>query len=570
MPSVTTWTRLEPRARGTDMKPSLEGRVHDPLWLLGRQWQVGEFQGEDAGTPIVARLRGRADRVTAWRAGHDPGASVRPYDGSAPLEMLVEQEEPAPDARLAATCGQHFLRLLSASDVGHYRSAYRDAFPLDAPRASLDADSFRYLTLMAGRVPDGDLLAAALREPLSGGAVPTVPAIADEDVTAVVAVASDWLAWFDALVGRPVDGQATWQPSRMEYGFAVGALVGGQATTLEAAEYTEGHLDWHAFSVNTEQVIPAAADHEEVVATTLAAPASYPGMPARRWWQFEDARVDFGHIDAAPEDLARMLLAEFATVYGNDWYLLPVDLPVGSLTTIESLVVLDTFGERTLVERAADAEWSMFELSHHDAGPGSETRADLLFLPPSLGTSLESEPVEDLLLTRDELANMAWAIERVVQGAAGGRVDRFSAWQARRAREESDAHPLGEPVASELLAYRLMSEVPDHWIPLVPREVAPGHIELRRGAVRRATPDGIVAVQPEGRLLVPGEPLALREEEVPRKGAHVTRAWQYARWTDGSSHLWLGRRKRPGRGEASSALRFDRLVASEPAERPHP
>jgi len=28
-------------------------------------------------------------------------------------------------------------------------------------------------------------------------------------------------------------------------------------------------------------------------------------------------------------------------------------------------------------------------------------------------------------------------------------------------------------------------------------------------------------------------------------------------WFDGRSLLWLGRRKRPGRGEGSSGLRFD-------------
>jgi hypothetical protein len=32
-----------------------------------------------------------------------------------------------------------------------------------------------------------------------------------------------------------------------------------------------------------------------------------------------------------------------------------------------------------------------------------------------------------------------------------------------------------------------------------------------------------------------------------------------ARWIDGSSHLWVGRRKGVGRGEGSSNLRFDAL-----------
>ncbi|OKI45493.1 hypothetical protein [Micromonospora sp. CB01531] len=556
MPSITSWTRLEPRARGTDMRPSLEARVHDPLWLLGRQWQIGEFQGEDAGTPIAARLRGRADRLTAWRPGPDPDQPEQPYDGSLPLEALVERETPAPDARLAAETGQHLLRLLTAAGLTHYRSPLCAAYPIPTPAAETDPDSFRYLTLMTGRAPDGDQAAAALRGPLAAGTLPAALPVDPADRAAFRAAATTWLTWYDTLVTRPGDDQRTWQPARQEYGFAVSARSDGTPVTLEAAEYTDGNLDWYSFSLRPGRSTPDESG-EDVVATALAAPVTYPGMPARRWWQFEDSRVDFGGIEAAPEDLGRMLLAEFATVYGNDWYLLPVDLPVGSLTAVHSLVVIDTFGERTLVDRIRDPEWSMFELSHHDAGPGDERRADRLFLPPALGTSLEGEPVEEVLLTRDEQANLAWAIERFVEGVAGGRIDRFTQWQARRAAKAPDH----EPSPDDPLAYRLMTEVPDHWIPLLPYELAPGRIELRRGAVRRPTPDGEMPVEPQGRLLLPGQPLSLHEEEVPREGATVTRSWQYARWTDGSSHLWLGRRKRPGRGESSSGLMFDRLVA---------
>jgi len=47
------------------------------------------------------------------------------------------------------------------------------------------------------------------------------------------------------------------------------------------------------------------------------------------------------------------------------------------------------------------------------------------------------------------------------------------------------------------------------------------------------------------------------DEEVPRSGARVISAYQYARWIDGSTHVWRGRRKDAGRGEGASALRYD-------------
>ena len=57
----------------------------------------------------------------------------------------------------------------------------------------------------------------------------------------------------------------------------------------------------------------------------------------------------------------------------------------------------------------------------------------------------------------------------------------------------------------------------------------------------------------------PVSELSLFEEEVPREGVRVTRSYQFTRWIDGSSHLWVGRRKGVGRGEGSSGLQFDSL-----------
>jgi hypothetical protein len=47
---------------------------------------------------------------------------------------------------------------------------------------------------------------------------------------------------------------------------------------------------------------------------------------------------------------------------------------------------------------------------------------------------------------------------------------------------------------------------------------------------------------------------------VPREGAVIDRAFQFARWFDGRALLWLGRRKGAGRGEGASGLRFDVLA----------
>ena len=68
-PSITSWMRLEPRSRNAEMSASLQARVYDPLWLLARQWQLGEFQGEDNGSPVVASWRAEAARLTRYHSG---------------------------------------------------------------------------------------------------------------------------------------------------------------------------------------------------------------------------------------------------------------------------------------------------------------------------------------------------------------------------------------------------------------------------------------------------------------------------------------------------------------------
>jgi hypothetical protein len=284
-------------------------------------------------------------------------------------------------------------------------------------------------------------------------------------------------------------------------------------------------------------------------------------MPAARFWEFEDAQVDFGSVDAGPTDLARMLLVEFAIAYGNDWFVIPVELDVGSLCRTKSLVITDTFGVQCLMKSNSEAGdqnsiWRMFQISHTRGSGLPEPEPNLFFLPPSLISGISDQPIEEVLFLRDEMANLAWAVERVVESPAEGRINRFEAYlQDKRKRDQQS--PPTPPTTEQALRYRLSTEVPDYWIPLLPVKTDQG-LRLRRGAVLRT--DGSVApVSALGRILEPGHELSLFEEEVPREGVRVKRSYQFTRWIDGSSHFWVGRRKCVGRGEGSSGLKFDSL-----------
>lgn len=576
MSSITTWNRLEPLPVSDAIDAGLRAEIADPLWLLARQRQFGEFRAEDAGSPVQARIEvdcARLSRYHAGTPGTDAATRASDYDdGSLPLEPLVEREPARGDGGFAYVSGLHFLRLLRRHRVAAARRrAYVARYALREADLPGDDPATVALRLHAvGRVPHGrrlygDLDAARGRRPRLTR-LPAQPAIPAAARDRVLAAANDFLAWWEGFVAEP-DAAApdAWKANRLEHAFAVQADLPGGRVVLRADEYPGGRLDWHAFSADTSADLGPPSDPrpaDALVHTLLPTRVHYRGMPADRFWEVEDAAIRFGGLQTGRTDLARLLLAEFALTYGNDWFVIPVDLPVGSIASISSLAVTDTFGETTSVPAAADADWRAYRLTAEDATVAHVQ--NLLFLPPVLLETQESEPVEEVALFRDEMANVVWGVERRVQGAAGAAVDRYE--EAQRALAAGEEQHVVTDIGDAELLYRLATRVPDHWHPFVPvrpvgAPVASGAVQLQRRALVRVHPDGTSEpIEPRGRLLTAADPLVLEEEEVPRDGALVTRSFQLARWVDGRVLLWSGRRKRPGTGEGSSGLRFDVVV----------
>ena len=556
-----------------EMQDGLQARIHDPLWLLARQWQFGEFRGEDTGSPAGAQIVTESSPLSRYRPGHATGASaVQPYAPLAvPLETMVEREAVTGEGVLgwrgAAEAGLHLARLLRAEEVAAVHTLFlRSAFALTPSAAAPqrpDARTQRFLSVVGARVVDGTRLHATLAPLNARGALadlfedPPFDQVAAGNRPKVVRALASWLTWYATRFSENA-GAPAWVPERIEYEFAVAGNTSDGESVLAAPEYLEGRLDWYSFVAQKEASLGAEAPVSTATTAFLPSPVSYRGMPSPRLWEFEDATINFARVEATPRDLARLLLVKFALEYGNDWFVVPLELEVGSLCRVTSLVVTNTFGERLLVPHAGEVDgptspWRMFMLT------GDERR--LFFLPPVLGPTLQSAPIEDVLFLRDEMANVAWAVERVVQRDSGHPVDRFDAYQELRRRREREAPP--ETPSTDAAAYRLGTSVPDYWIPLLPVRVGTA-IRLKRGVLGIEATDGLPVAL--GRVLEPGRELVLHDEEVPREGARVSRTYQYARWIDGTTHLWIGRRKQPGRGEGSSGLQFD--VLSQPSAMP--
>lgn len=574
MSSITMWHRLEPRARSTDMTESLAARVYDPLWFLGRQWQLGEFEGEDGGSAVKAHLRGTASSITRLRMGGE-SAAWQALDPNIPLETQVEAEpfrSATPTTRDAAEAGLMWLSMLGQKGFGSHRLAYLTHAPLAVTDTAADGDdtaSQNFRGVLGGRVPDGAALFsefdAALRPEGGGpGALPPTPDLGD-DREAVETVARAWLHWWDTYAAEPREGESAWMSSQLEYRFAIAAPSDdGREVVLEAEEYTGGHLDWYAFRRGDMMpgTTPNSGAIETIERTVTPSPVEIPGNPASRFWEFEDGLVDFARLEAGPEDIALLLHAEFGLLYGDDWLLVPLDLAVGTVFKTDVLEVEDTFGTHTSVSPTTDGDdpeagWGFFHLSNGSGAATARRRPDSLFLVPHvLVSSLEGVPVEEVLLLRDEMANLAWAVERRTESTRGRSVDRAKVYQQRRAQVEEVI-----PTSEAGLRYQMHGRVPDYWIPFMPQR-QPGstrEVRLQRGSVR--DPETGDFHRPIGRILVPDEPLFIDEEQAMRAGLYLTRAAQYARSSDGGVHLWMSRRKRLGRREGSSGLRFDQITS---------
>ncbi len=75
---MSSWQRVEGRSIHDDLLPGLAAQIADPLWMLARQWQFGEFQGEDVGSPVHVELAARSVSTELYR----PNDKTMPQPGA--------------------------------------------------------------------------------------------------------------------------------------------------------------------------------------------------------------------------------------------------------------------------------------------------------------------------------------------------------------------------------------------------------------------------------------------------------------------------------------------------------
>ena len=601
---LRSWNRMEVRPRIKDFDNVLRAEVYDPLWMLGRQWQFGEFQGEDTGSATLAKVALETTTISKFQTGTD---IAEVYTDDIPLETKVEAENIQFDYKTRVKIGQQWFKILKTYGLlTDYKSDFITNYPVVHPQIEDgdDATTIVSKAKLLSNHPAMQFVDAASERAMDGFAFyknlhidlpSTIGQIFGNAEPAVfqsaVEAAGKFIQWFEKLYYYPKNGvNKAWNQKQMEYEFSCALPDEGPNTVLSANEYYNGSLDWFSFDIdknnssNGLDVKNPAQDAGYKLKRTLTvipSNAQFGGMPNKRWWEFEDAAIDLGNISADEKNLAKILITEFALVYSNDWFVVPYDVPVGSLSEIKGIMVTDSFGQKTMVQAAGLGEqndwnrWNMFSMTILEDPLATETPADnRIFFPPVLTKVHESDPTEMVKFVRDEMANMVWGVEDRIPNMLGESMcGNQAAYDLVEFIKKLD---ISEEEAEELtgvLKYELANTVPENWIPFIPMHLGSTNraIQLRRASMPRTFkhlyPVSPGQIRPRTEILRYGLnendeqqiPYDMYEEEVPKAGVQVMTNYQRARWYDGKIFNWYGRRKRTGRGQGSSGLRFDTI-----------
>jgi hypothetical protein len=604
------WNRLEARPRHAEFDKVLQANVHDALWMLTRQWQFGELQGEDTGSAIFSKIYMKTTAITQVKTAN---GTAQPFDDSIPLEECIESMPYKLDFKSKLDAAYIFLRCLDRAGENNnpvvlnssklYKPSLVKKFGIDEVPPVQNGDTNatiinkvkslsndNYVSMVnasAGRYFDG----AKLYEAIIASKVIAIAAISIGGDTALLTNAmNDFTAWYEKNFVFSPAASSAWVPSKLEYQFDCALPAeDGNNIVLSADQYYSGDLDWFSMDVNKVETVEglsgAAAGGDmlnikEQLLSVIPVEAKFAGAPNSRFWQFEDGKVDLGNINAQTTDLSKLVFTEYALMYNTDWLLVPFRVPVGTLCEIKGIIVTDVFGQQFFVQSATQgktdnwAGWGMYNLStiNPEGARNVPTDTRLLVLP-NVVKNLESEPAEEVFFVRDEMTNSIWAIESSVGGELGSNVDgNNSSRSFTEALKQIDTTPVNNDTDVDVMfRYTLANTVPENWIPFIPvhSDELNRQVKLQRAAMPRLFNNEFTHIRPVTQLLGDGitengdqtAPYFINEEEIPRAGVQLSATFQRTRWYNGSVINWYGFRKQVGRGEGSSGLYYDRVDA---------
>jgi len=620
---LIAWNRLEGRPRHEEFNESLAMSIHDPLWMMTRQWQFGEYKAENRGSSILAKIAMESKRLTHHTSIEDEDFDAYPTTpNDIPLEVLLERLEPRLTLFQKAEIGKILIKKLRRMHMANGGSSQAaadaiqnllEAFPFEVP-AEPDAinwnqkindisllsnkKSRQYIASIAGRLPDGWSIYKSLKT--SPGSIGSVLPTYQGDGTELE---ETFVAWVEKTYAIP--NTDLWHKDSLEYKMKIGyqSDSGSQGTydTLKA-EYDNGKVDWYSFDRDLDAVELTNGDGQDVpesvidVVSVIPSSAKFQGMPNKRLWKLEDAKIDLAHLDIDRSEIVKQVLAEFALVYSNDWATMPYSFPMNSMNRVKGIVITDVFGENTLLNSSTmnspltsdidGSSWTKWSLYSNDKNFSSDAvlnnsiqnsvQNESLFIAPTIISSLHGETIEEVYFMRDEIDNRVYAIEsKVFHQALGMREGELMSNELKNYLKDILVDTEDSEFYAQLV-YKLGDEIPDNWIPFVPvrKENSTRSIVLQRAALPRFSNTGQAHIRPRTELLRFGlneddsqsSPYFINEEEIPRTGIKISDQYQRTRWHGGKTYLWLARQKKIEKLPVSSGLSFDNIIIKQPNE----
>lgn len=479
--------RLETRTRKENAETALSFAVHDPLWMLTRQWQFGEFKGDDCGSAIWAKVKiGYTEIASLCR-----DEKKIDFNRDDALEYRVERMNMEITHSVRVESAYRLKKMIDYSDLkdkkkqlyAHWQYKYPIALSVDTQIDPVASDKTpkeciaeikkrknkhqqAFLAAFGNRSFDGYRVFIDIKS----------LAIVDSKITEILtheeqkiflSLCNSYATWFHDTYLPADTSNRFWTDEKLGYEFSVSLRDGGVdaiSGEYSVEDYHSGHLSWYSFDAenkdlpkyrseerkeerigksyktekNNEVTNLSEANVEnknEKYFTFIPVLAEFPGSPNKRLWTFEDARISMGNSELSAESLANAVILQYTTMYGNDWLITPMEINAGMISQVKGIVVTDVFGNRYFIDRPAgetssspdirySGKWEMFTISKKNAYETQDFTTDgCLFFPPSIARTEESAAIEEVQFLRDEMANMLWAVETKINDGCGKSLD---------------------------------------------------------------------------------------------------------------------------------------------------
>lgn len=599
--------RKEGRTNNGNLTEALRMRAHDPLWMLARQWQMGEFRGNDTGTAMSVKCRIKEDDCQ-----------------KNPLEPIIEQINPEIDLMVRIESAVYFMDLIRHSgsikreEIKKFREMALKTWPIEWNsfhpvlgheatqdfERTLNSRQQAFIQSYRGKIFDGYKLYKDITSETTKN-VALLSFVMDSMLK------YDFVSWFNEKYFPANAKSPYWQQKDLCY--QLSAEAGDKL--LEGDRYQGGRLSWYSVDYKGTKKGETSMTIERDV-MSLPTIAHYTAAPNRRLWEIEDRKVFMGN-SLEQQSGGNIALMKYATMFSNDWMLFPLDTEIGKYIQLDSIKVIDTFGDEIIIDgndragkkdkvKTLEERWQLF--TNTECNNPKKTPFDGLYYAPQLVKTLEGKPIEEVKMLRDEMSNMVWGVEEQVSDGCGMAMDAtlcatklteyvnglYETHHPKPAPKtvtfSQDQTPEVKEAENAKAAYRylLQSSVPLNWIPFVPQRLKtvssndPFFLGGREMILRRGKmpcyiwdeKDGKIKVdkvpaRPKGTILKEGlvenngqwkeTPLFFHEEAIQSTGIRLVKNYQRARWINGASYQWLGIYKQLAKTEATSGLEFDSL-----------